>query len=101
MVVSSRAPWSRPHVMPAITREVIGCTLRDTMLAQRRRCDFDRDTFGAANELVWEYHFDEATGATTARRRVPPPDYALRCFVLVRAARQFLYHARFETGADA
>src|SRR4026208_2119748 len=71
------------------------------MLAVRRRLDFDRDTFAFANELVWEYHFDEATGATTTRRRVPPPDYALRCFVLVRAVRQFLYHARFEPGADA
>jgi hypothetical protein len=71
------------------------------MLAVRRRLDFDRDTFAFANELVWEYHFDEATGATTTRRRVPPPDYALRCFVLVRAVRQFLYHARFDPGADA
>ena len=57
------------------------------MLAVRRRLDFDRDTLAFANELVWEYHFDEATGATTTRRRVPPPDYALRCFVLVRAVR--------------
>src|SRR4026208_1748047 len=71
------------------------------MLAVRRRLDFDRDTFAFANELVWEYHFDEATGATTTRRRVPPPDHALRCLVLVRAGRQFLYHARFEPGADA
>ena len=70
------------------------------MFAVRRRLDFDRDTFAFANELVWEYHFDEATGATMARRRVPPPAYALRCFVLVRAARQFLYHARFDPAAE-
>ena len=70
------------------------------MLAVRRRFDFDRDTLAFANELVWEYHFDEASGATTARRRVPPPDYALRCFVLVRAARLFLYHARFDPAAE-
>ena len=66
------------------------------MLAVRRRFEFERDAFAFANELVWEYHFDEATGATAARRRVPAPDYALRCFVLIRAARQFLYHARFD-----
>ena len=29
----------------------------------------------------------------------PRPDYALRCFVLARAARQFLYHAEFQPGA--
>src|SRR5258705_348138 len=69
------------------------------MLAVRRRFEFERDAFAFPNELVWEYHFDEATGATAARRRVPAPDYALRCFVLIRAARQFLYHARFDPPA--
>ena len=69
------------------------------MLAVRRRFEFERDTFAFPNELVWEYHFDAATGTTAARRRVPAPDYALRCFVLVRAARQFLYHACFDPGA--
>ena len=69
------------------------------MLAVRRRFEFERDTFAFPNELVWEYHFDAATGTTAARRRVPPPEYALRCFVLVRAARQFLYHARFDPTA--
>ena len=66
------------------------------MLALARRFDFERDTFAFPNELVWEYHFDPASGQTRAVRRRPPPRYALRCFVLVRAARQFFYHARFE-----
>jgi hypothetical protein len=70
------------------------------MLAVRRRFEFDRDTFAFANQLVWEYHFDESSGATTARRRVPPPDYALRCFVLVRAVRLFFFHARFAPDAE-
>ena len=70
------------------------------MLALARRFDFERDTFAFSNELVWEYHFDPASGQTRAVRRRPPPRYALRCFVLVRAARQFFYHARFEP-ADA
>ena len=69
------------------------------MLAVRRRFEFERDTFAFPNELVWEYHFDEVTGTTAARPRVPAPEYALRCFVLVRAARQFLYHARFDPTA--
>jgi len=61
-----------------------------------RRFEFERDSFAFANELLWEYQFDAATGKTTFRKRDPKPDYALRCFVLTRAARQFLYHARFD-----
>ena len=57
---------------------------------------FKRDTFVFANELVWQYRFDAATGATTTFRCDPPPTYYHRCFVMVRAARQFLYHARFD-----
>ena len=34
------------------------------------------------------------------RQRQPRPEYAHRCFVLVRAARQFLYHARFDPGQE-
>jgi hypothetical protein len=63
-----------------------------------RRFDFQRDAFDFANELVWEYLFDNATGAVTFRRRQPKPAYTHRCFVLTRAARLFLYHARFEPG---
>jgi hypothetical protein len=66
-----------------------------------RRFEFVRDSFAFANELLWEYHFDAATGKTTFRKREPKPDYALRCFVLTRAARQFLYHARFEANQKA
>jgi len=61
-----------------------------------RRFDFESDTSAFANELIWEYQFDTATGKTTFRRREPKPHYAHRCFVLTRAARQFLYHARFD-----
>jgi len=68
-------------------------------VAVRRRFEFDRDSFAFPNELVWEYHFDPATAAPSVRRRVPAPHYAHHCFVLVRAARQFLYHARFDPAA--
>jgi hypothetical protein len=61
-----------------------------------RRFDFARDRFAFANELVWEYQFDAATAKMNFRPRAPRPDYAHRCFVLTRAARQFLYHARFD-----
>ena len=60
---------------------------------------FERDTFAFAHELVWEYRFDAATGRTTTLRTNPPPTYDHRCFVMVRAARQFFYHARFDPRA--
>lgn len=61
-----------------------------------RRFQFERDTFAFHNELVWEYRFDPATGRSTTLRNEPSPTYAHRCFVMVRSARQFLYHARFD-----
>ena len=61
-----------------------------------RRFEFERDTFAFANELVWEYRLDPASQKMVSRRNVPPPTYAHRCFVLVRSARQFFYHARFD-----
>ncbi|HPA20483.1 MAG TPA: hypothetical protein PLU30_22220 [Verrucomicrobiae bacterium] len=57
---------------------------------------FERDTFYFPNELVWEYRFETAAGPPVVRRRIPPPTYSHHCFVLVRSARQFLYHASFE-----
>lgn len=66
-----------------------------------RRFDFQRDAFDFANELVWEYLFDNAARAVTFRRRQPKPAYTHRCFVLTRAARLFLYHARFDPKQSA
>jgi hypothetical protein len=63
-----------------------------------RRFEFARDTFAFANELVWAYQFEPATGKTTFCRRQSKPDYTHHCFVLTRAARQFCYHARFDAG---
>jgi hypothetical protein len=57
---------------------------------------FGEDTFSYANELVWEYDFDDVTGATTHRKRVPPPTYTHHCFVVARAAKQFFQNARFD-----
>jgi hypothetical protein len=61
-----------------------------------RAFQFERDTFAFPHELVWQYHFDPATGAMTTIRSNPPPTYYHRCFVMVRSTRQFFYHARFE-----
>jgi hypothetical protein len=69
--------------------------------ARPRRFEFARDSFAFGNETYWEYHFDAATGKTGFSRREPKPAYAHRCFVLTRAARQFLYHARFDPDQKA
>jgi hypothetical protein len=69
-----------------------------------RRFEFDRDTFAFANELVWEYQFDAALQRIISRTCHPPNTYTHRCFVMVRSARQFFYHARFDAAqpvADA
>ena len=70
----------------------------DSGEAVSRRFEFARDTFGFANELLWAYQFDPATGKTTVRWRKPRPDYTHRCFVLTRAVRQFRSHAQFDAG---
>ena len=66
----------------------------------RRRFEFERDSFAFANELLWAYDTDPQTGRTQFRPRQPKPAYTHRCFVLTRAARQFLYHAQFAPHQD-
>ena len=56
---------------------------------------FERDSFAFANDTVWAYDVDAATGHTAWRRREPPPAFALRCGNMARAARQFHLQARF------
>lgn len=59
-----------------------------------RPFNFQTDTFAYANELVWEYRLEGKKVVT--RKREPPPTYTHRCFVMVRAARQFFNHAQFD-----
>ena len=60
-----------------------------------RRFEFARDSLAFANELVWDYRTDAATGKRILGSRDPKPEYAHRCFALARVARQFFYHVRF------
>lgn len=60
---------------------------------------FASDTFAFSNDTVWEYRL--APGATRMEwwKREPRPPFSLRCGPVVRAARQFLLHARFDPAA--
>ncbi len=72
-----------------------GCATSHPERAETRRpFNFQTDTFAYANDLVWEYHFDEH-GKWTSNPRLPRPDYTHRCFVVARSTRQFFEHARF------
>ena len=81
-----------------------GCSTSQPSTAQERRpFDFQTDTLAFPNELVWEYYYDEH-GKWVSRPREPAPEYFHHCFVVARAAKQFLEHARFDTNlpvADA
>jgi hypothetical protein len=61
-----------------------------------RRFQFDRDTFAFANDLVWQYRLDPVTGSMNGFPRESTPAYSHRCFVMIRAVRQFFYHALFD-----
>jgi hypothetical protein len=76
-----------PNLMPDQTAEEVSRT--------PHRFDFMRDSFAFANELVWEYQMDAATGKRIFGARNPKPEYAHRCFALARVTRQFFYHAWF------
>jgi hypothetical protein len=69
--------------------------------APHRAFQFERDTFTFANELVWLYDPDPATGTMKISRNPTPPAYTHRCFVMVRSARQFFFHARFDPALPA
>ena len=92
-------PKARGLRWPALLAVLLlaGCTTSKTTTAAhpRRPFDFEHDTFSYANELVWEYRFDEQ-GKWTHRPREPKPDYTHHCFVVARSAKQFFNHARFD-----
>ncbi|MCU0772668.1 MAG: hypothetical protein MUE94_13005 [Verrucomicrobia bacterium] len=75
-------------------------TPRSLQPANSRPFQFDADTFAYANELVWEYYYDD-TGEWTHRKNESEPDYTHHCFVVARSARQFFQHARFDASQPA
>lgn len=68
---------------------------KDGISQPRRLFDFERDTLAFANELQWAYAPDGQGGMKHAKRD-PKPDFTLRCFAMVRIAKQFHLHATFE-----
>ena len=76
-----------------------GCVTHLPTPIRARPFAFDADTFAFANETVWEYHFDRATGARWWFERDPRPPFSLRCGPMARAARQFFASARFDPTA--
>jgi hypothetical protein len=72
-----------------------GCATPPPPPPDSRHFIFEQDTFAYANDLVWEYHFDEH-GKWTHQLRVPKSDYTHHCFVVARSAKQFFHHALFD-----
>ena len=83
---------NRPETI--ITLGSVGCDFR--MAGAAAPFDFPRDTFAFANETKWSYRVDPSSGRQVIMTRSPAPGYVLRCFPLVRAARQFARYARFD-----
>jgi len=71
-----------------------GCATHPADAKTQRRFNFPHDTFAYANELVWEYKYDE-NGKWTTRQRDVKPSYSQHCFVVARSAAQFFGNARF------
>ena len=74
---------------------VAGCATSSRQQGSRQ-FNFAADTFSYSNQLVWDYYVDSSTGKTITSKREPPPTYSHHCFVVLRAARQFFDHARFD-----
>lgn len=73
-----------------------GCASRRSGLAANLPFDFQRDTFAYTNELVWAYRINPETKEQSWHLRNKSPEYSHHCFVMVRSARQFWWHARFD-----
>ncbi len=76
-----------------------GCASPPHPSVAARRFEFPADAFAFTNELRRVYTQDPKTGKQHSVPKDPKPEYALRCFALAKASRQFLWHARFDPGA--
>lgn len=73
-----------------------GCASSSSGLASNLTFDFQRDTFAYTNELVWAYNINPETKEQSWHLRSKSPEYSHHCFVMVRSARQFWWHAKFD-----
>jgi len=87
----------RPLLLVALALLSHGCASTPHPVTDRP-FTFGRDTFAFANELVWEYGWD-SQGRWRGQPRSPKPEYSHHCFVVVRAAKQFFWHAEFHPAA--
>ena len=71
----------------------VGCATRCVRPANDRPFVFGKDSFAYSNDLVFENVY-RADGEVEKRRN-PNAEYALRCFVIARSARQFFQFAQF------
>jgi hypothetical protein len=75
-----------------------GCATCKNGPAQKNSFDPRTDGFAYSNELVWVY-LPDANGEMHSQKRDPEPTYYHHCFPMVRAAREFFYHAEFDPTA--
>jgi hypothetical protein len=95
--IGTAANWGRLSAcLAGLLPMLAGCATSHCSAPQfPRPFVFQTDTFAYANELSWEYHFDDH-GKWVSHARQPEPDYTQHCFVVARSARQFFEHARFD-----
>jgi hypothetical protein len=87
----------RRGLLAALILLLSGCAPVPVRIAHDSRpFVFAQDTLAFSNQLDWIYRRNPATGKTDYTSVEPEPDYIHRCFVLVRTARQFFLHARFD-----
>jgi hypothetical protein len=93
--LSQAQPWTLVLLVGVLLLLAACSTRRPAQAANARPFQFQTDTFAYANELVWEYYYDEA-GRWQHRKNEEEPDYTHHCFVVARSARQFFQHAQFD-----
>ena len=90
---------SRTCVRHAAALLIASCVWHGSMSSAAAALRFPQDVFAFANETVWEYHDDPASGRQWWSKRDPRPPFSLRCGPMARAVRQFFTNARFDPAA--
>lgn len=106
MIASQRAARGRARrfrrwVQAALCLPILlfaGCAGQRGSEGPPRPFVFGADTLSFANELRAEYAM-QADGRMAMLRKPAPPEFSLRCFPMVRMAREFHHHAAFDPAA--